>query len=98
VGSAAAITNTGFSRSLWYIILGNGENMKHKADEEFKKNLGKYMKHTNLEIVFTLKNGRRVTFNGKRKIQGDEIIQYFGEEEGVILNMNDIKSADVYAL
>ena len=72
--------------------------MKQKADEEFKKSIGKYLKHRNLEIVFTLKNGRRVALNGKRKIHGDEIIQYFGDEEGIILHMNDIQSADVYAL
>lgn len=72
--------------------------MKRNADEDFKKNLNKYMKHTNLEIVFTLKNGRRVIMNGKRKLIGNEIIQYFGNEKGVIIPMNEIQSADIYAL
>lgn len=72
--------------------------MEQKADEEFRKNLGKYLKHRNLEIVFTLKNGKRVALNGKRRIIGDEIIQYFGEEKGIILQVNEIQSAEVYAL
>jgi len=72
--------------------------MKQKADEDFRKNLSKYLKHRNLEIVFTLKNGKRVALNGKRRIIGDEIIQYFGEEKGIILQVNEIQSADVFAL
>ncbi|MDH4200305.1 MAG: hypothetical protein OEV66_08010 [Spirochaetia bacterium] len=72
--------------------------MTQQPNEEFRKNLGKYLKHKNLEIVFNLKNGRKVTLNGKRKMIGDEIIQYFGEEKGIILNVSDIQSADVFAL
>jgi hypothetical protein len=72
--------------------------MKQNADENFRKSLGKYLKHRNLEIVFTLKNGKRVALNGKRRIIGDEIIQYFGDEKGIILQVNEIQSADVFAL
>ncbi|MDH4261627.1 MAG: hypothetical protein OEV78_01130 [Spirochaetia bacterium] len=72
--------------------------MEKNHDENFRKSLGKYLKHRNLEIVFTLKNGKRVALNGKRRIIGDEVIQYFGEEKGIIIQVNEIQSADVYAL
>jgi len=71
---------------------------KTEQKDEFVNTLEKYLKHSGLEIVFTLKNGKRVIMNGKKQMEGNEIIQYLGKEKGIILDLNDIKSADVYAL
>lgn len=68
------------------------------TSSEFTSNLEKYIKHRGLDIVFTLKNGQRVTMSGKRTIEGNEIIQYYGTEKGVIVQLQDIDSADIYAL
>ncbi len=65
---------------------------------EFTANLEKYIKHRGLDIVFTLKNGQRVTMSGHRKIIGQEIVQYFQGEAGISVHMNDVLTADIYAL
>jgi len=65
---------------------------------EFTKSIEKYIKHNGLEIVFTLKNGQRVAVNGKRKLIGNDVVQYYGNEPGIIIPLTDIQSADVYAL
>ena len=69
-----------------------------KNNEEFTKNIEKYIKHNGLEIVFTLKNGQRVAVNGKRELVNNEVIQYYGNEPGIIIPLTEIQSADVYAL
>ena len=74
------------------------ESMSEENKNEFVSTIEKYLKHRGLEIVFTLKNGKKVTMNGRRKLVGSDIIQYFGEEEGIILPLTDIQTADVYAL
>jgi len=76
----------------------SGDRMKDNNENGFTDTIEKYLKHTGLEIVFTLKSGQKITMNGRRKLVGDEIIQYYGEEEGVVLPLNEIRSADVYAL
>ncbi|MES0488783.1 MAG: hypothetical protein ABUK01_02255 [Leptospirales bacterium] len=72
--------------------------MSEENKNEFVNTIEKYLKHRGLEIVFTLKNGKKITMNGRRKLVGSDIIQYFGEEEGIILPLTDIETADVYAL
>lgn len=69
-----------------------------QKQSDFTKNIEKYIKHSGLEIVFTLKNGQRVALNGRRKLVGDEVIQYYGSEPGIIIPLTEIQSADVYAL
>jgi len=69
-----------------------------KKKSEFAKNLEKYLKHTNLEIVFHMKDGQKVKLNGRRKMVNDNIVMYYGEEEGLKVPVSEIASADIYAL
>jgi len=74
------------------------ENPIAKDTKDFIKTLKNYVKHQGLELELTLNNGQRIIIERNRKLEGNDIVQYFDNQEGIRVNLNDIKRADVYSV
>lgn len=66
--------------------------------ERFRVILGRYIKHSGLEIEVTLKSGETMLISKMRKLEGDEIIQFGKTGESGRIHLAQIKKAEVFAV
>lgn len=68
------------------------------SPERFRTILGRYIKHSGLEIEVTLKSGETMLISKMRKLEGDEIVQYSKTGEATRIAIKEIKKAEVFAV
>lgn len=65
--------------------------------EKFEKLFRHYFKHSGLEIDLTTKDGRQLTINHKRSLEGDLIKFTLPNGESDQIHLSEISKADIYA-
>lgn len=69
-----------------------------KDSDKIVKVLSQYVKHKNLEIELTLKDGRRILLERDRELKNDKIIVGTDSPMPHEILVREIRKAEVYAL
>jgi len=71
-------------------------NELKKDVNEFIETLTKYVKHQGIELELTLKDEKKVYVNRNRFLDGNELVQFYGDKETSRIHLTKIKKAEIF--